>query len=303
MRHLERDDSLRASCFHALDALRIIRGPHGLPFKGALDQGFWHDNGRIPFLSLQRGIHRAAAQQGLAALSVQTSARTPYGDRETPDGFLYAYQAGSIDLAANRALRAAHALGVPLVHFHATRPGVYYPDYPVFVTADDPSDGFVTLSGTARRLPPDGFPTQSGVADAEREYALYEQRRRLHQARFRSQVLAAYGDRCTVCRLREQQLLDAAHIVADAAPGGDPVVPNGLSLCSIHHRAFDSDLLGISPDYEVRIHPRLLDDDDGPMLELLKNAERTRIVLPRPHVLRPDPDRLAQRFERFLATD
>jgi len=76
-------------------------------------------------------------------------------------------------------------------------------------------------------------------------------------------------------------------------------VTNGLSLCSIHHRAFDEDLVGVSPDFQVRVHPRLLDEDDGPMLDLLKEAHRSTIVLPRRAMLRPDRELLAVRFERF----
>ena len=51
----------------------------------------------MPFLNYQKGIYRAAAQQGPAALSVNTSYKSPYDDQETPRGFRYAYRAGSID--------------------------------------------------------------------------------------------------------------------------------------------------------------------------------------------------------------
>jgi putative restriction endonuclease len=102
--------------------------------------------------------------------------------------------------------------------------------------------------------------------------------------------------------LKEPRLLDAAHIVPDTDAAGEPAVTNGLSLCSIHHRAFDEDLVGISPDYEVRVHPRLLDDEDGPMLELLKGAHEKAIVLPRSSCSRPDRELLAVRFERFVGT-
>lgn len=76
---------------------------------------------------------------------------------------------------------------------------------------------------------------------------------------------------------------------------------NGLSLCSIHHRAFDEDLVGVSPDYEVRVSPRLLDDEDGPMLELLKGFHGHAIHAPRRAAHRSDRDPLAERFGRFLA--
>src|SRR5439155_23153159 len=104
----------------------------------------------------------------------------------------------------------------------------------------------------------------------ERRYAVRETRVRLHQARFRGRVLLAYANTCTICRLKEGRLLDAAHIAGDLEVQGEPVVRNGLSLCSIHHRAFDQNLVGVSADYEVHVSKRLLDDEDGPMLELLK---------------------------------
>jgi putative restriction endonuclease len=69
-----------------------------------------------------------------------------------------------------------------------------------------------------------------------------------------------------------------------------------LSAC----RAFDQHLLGISPDYEVRLAPRrLLDDDDGPMLEVLKQFGGGTIELPARTSLRPDRERLAARFTLF----
>jgi putative restriction endonuclease len=97
------------------------------------------------------------------------------------------------------------------------------------------------------------------------------------------------------------RLLDAAHIIGDVEAEGEPEVSNGLALCSIHHRAFDHDLIVISPHYEVRISKRLLQDDDGPMLELLKTFDRHPIHVPRRSAWKPDRRRLATRFERFLA--
>ena len=75
---------------------------------------------------------------------------------------------------------------------------------------------------------------------------------------------------------------------------------NGLALCSIHHRAYDHDLVGVSPDYDVRVSPRLLEDEDGPMLELLKTFDRQPIYVPRRSEWKPDRERLASRFDRFL---
>ena len=124
---------------------------------------------------------------------------------------------------------------------------------------------------------------------------------RLHQAVFRGRVLRAYASACTICRLKEGRLLDAAHIAGDLEDYGEPVVANGLSLCSIHHRAFDQNLVGVSPDYRVHVSKRLLDEEDGPMLELLKGFHAEPIVLPSRVSWRPDRERLAERFDRFAA--
>lgn len=87
--------------------------------------------------------------------------------------------------------------------------------------------------------------------------------------------------------------------MGDLEERGDAVVSNGLSLCSIHHRAFDQDLVGISPDYRVSVARGLLEDEDGPMLELLKRFDGQEILVPASVRARPDRDRLASRFERF----
>lgn len=295
-----RDDDVRSSCFAALD---VLCAKHGIevPYAGGLDQGFAFRGRRVPFLNYPKGIYRAAAQRGPAALSVNTSYRSPYDDQETPDGFVYAYRAGAIDQPDNRALRAARDLQVPIVYFVGTRPGRYRPEWPMYVTPDDPVARVVTLTSGRMVGPYDEREPVLPADPVERRYAVRETRVRLHQARFRARVLPAYANQCTICRLKEPRLLDAAHIVADAEAAGEPAVPNGLSLCSIHHRAFDEDLVGVSPDYEVRVHPRLLEDEDGPMLDLLKGAHEKAIVLPRRASSRPDRELLALRFDRFLA--
>jgi putative restriction endonuclease len=79
----------------------------------------------------------------------------------------------------------------------------------------------------------------------------------------------------------------------------EAVVQNGLSLCSIHHRAFDQNLVGVSPDYSVHVSPRLLEDEDGPMLELLKGFDQVPLHVPERKREWPDRERLEVRFSRF----
>jgi putative restriction endonuclease len=294
------DEALRTSCFASLDVLCATHG-EDVPYRGGLDAGFAFRGRRVPFLSPQKGIFRAAVQEGEAALSINTSMQSPYDDEETPDGFFYAYRAGSIDQPDNRALRAAYARAEPLVYFIATRPGYYRPVHPVYVIADDPLARRVLVSPGRMVGPLDERDPVVLEDELERRYAVRETRVRLHQARFRGRVLVAYSSRCTICRLREARLLDAAHIAGDLEERGEPAISNGLSLCSIHHRAFDQNLVAVSPDYTVQVSPRLLDDEDGPMLRLLQAFHTRPIDLPTRRAWRPDRERLAERFERFRA--
>ncbi len=272
-----------------------------VPYVDGLDRGFPFRGERIPYLNRQKGIYRARVQTGPAALSIQTSANSPYDDEILADGFAYAYRGGSVDQADNRALRAAYELQVPLVYFVATNPGWYKPLFPCFVREDDPSAQRVIVTPGALRGPMDE-PEPVVLADPiERRYVVRETRVRVHQARFRARVVPAYDTRCAICTLKERRLLDAAHIVGDVELAGEPTIRNGLSLCAIHHRAFDQNLVGVSPDCVVHVSRRLLDDEDGPMLELLKGFHNAPLHLPRRAVDRPDPERLDARFEQFLA--
>lgn len=296
-----RDDDVRAAMFAALDVLQAQCGLD-IPWP-ELAQGFAFRGRRVPFLNRAYGIYRARGQRGPAALSISSSfAQRRYQDEQTPDGVLYAYQDGPIDNHFNRWLRQAHLLQAPLAYLIGTRPGWYRPEYPVWIAEDRPVERRVLVTFGKMVGPYDEREPAPIVDEIERRYAVSQVRRRIHQARFRGEVVPAYADQCAICRLKEVRLLDAAHIVADREEAGAAVVTNGLSLCSIHHRAYDQDLVGVSPDRRVHVSRRLLEDEDGPMLELLKGFHRQPITVPHARSRRPDPERLAARFERFLAS-
>jgi putative restriction endonuclease len=282
--------------------LQILVAEFGedIPYAGGLASGFPFRGTRVPFLNYQKGIYRARVQSGPAALSIQTSSKSPYDDEILADGFLYAYRAGAIDQPDNRALRAAHELQVPLVYFIGTRPGWYKPVFPCYVREDRPADRMVLITPGELIGPVDEPVPVQLEEEIERRYAVRQTRVRLHQARFRGRVVPGYNSQCAICRLKELRLLDAAHILGDVVEGGEPTVSNGLSLCAIHHRAFDQNLVGVSPDYVVHVSRRLREDEDGPMLALLKRFHELPLLVPSSLADRPDRDRLDSRFARFL---
>jgi putative restriction endonuclease len=73
-----------------------------------------------------------------------------------------------------------------------------------------------------------------------------------------------------------------------------------LSLCKIHHAAFDRLLIGVRPDYVIEVHPRILNEKDGPMLlHGLQGLHHTSIILPNAREDQPDPMRLTERYDMF----
>ncbi len=273
-----------------------------IQFRG----GFIHQGRRVSFGSFQKGIHRAKEQQGPAALTLTTAPpkpgkAAPYDDVVDMDSgaILYHYRSGSPDQSDNRALRAALELQAPLIYFWGITPGQYQIVAPAFVTQDDPTSAMVMLEV--------GLPLADtrgdGLVSSEdaRRYALSMVMRRYHQARFRRDVMLAYRGRCAICALKEAQLIEAAHIIRDPHPEGLATVVNGIAMCAIHHLAYDRNLLGIDPRGMVHISDRLLREVDGPMLRTgLQGFHEASIAQPVSHSERPDPMRLATRFEEFI---
>jgi putative restriction endonuclease len=260
-----------------------------------------------PLVNPQSGIHRPRRFRGPAALTLVTTAPKPNAPPPYEDTFdevagtiAYSYRQGPINSPDNRALRAACAEQVPLIYLMGVAPSLYSVAAPVYVVDDRPAERTVLLQIGSRitDLSPAGLRSDEDV----RRYAVGEARYRLHQYRFRFQVLNAYAHRCTICALREHSLLQAAHIVEDADQRGAAVVTNGLALCAIHHLAYDRQVLGIDPRGVVHIASRVLEEHDGPMLrEGLQSFHGLSITQPARVENRPDPERLDLRFELFLS--
>lgn len=233
----------------------------------------------------------------VATLSIVSSPSGPYDDRDVDGGlFHYDYRAGSTE-GDNSKLRRALELGLPVILLRKIDNGIYVPVFPTYVIADDISKRqfVLALDESLRFLANPLFPTA-----AEKRYADRVIRVRLHQAEFRGRVIRAYRATCAICSLRHPDLLDAAHIIGDGQEGGDPIVPNGLSLCKIHHAAYDRNLLGISADYSVHLDAHLLTEIDGPMLRHgLQEMHGRVLILPSHLADRPDQERLALRYEEF----
>jgi putative restriction endonuclease len=296
------DIKYRTAAFSWLHEQVAIHGDV-LPWE-LLKQGFKFDGKRITLVGPQ-GIWKPAVFPEIP-LSIMTKIDGPYNDSFDPGGLLlYRYQGTNPDQWDNAGLRRAMKEQVPLIYFYNIVKGYYLAIFPVYIVGDNPRDLAFTVAADGEQFMKVGATADTSMsvgegADARRMYITSTVKVRLHQRTFRERVIDAYREQCALCRIKHRELLDAAHIIPDSDLLGEPHVTNGLSLCKIHHAAFDANILGIRPDYTVEIRSDILKEEDGPMLKHgLQGLHNSKIIAPREHTLRPDPARLEQRYNAF----
>ncbi len=304
----QREQGIRLAAFEWLAEQVDIYGDV-LP-RTLLLHGFENKGQRIALVS-QQGIFKPRVFKKIP-ISITTTIKGPYDDSFDKDGLLrYKYRGTNPMHPDNVGLRLAMQHRVPLVYFHAVFRGKYLAVWPVYIVGDDPSELRFTVAVDdvefVDRSTQEDWDNlrvaDSSKDESRRVYITATVRQRLHQRSFREKVLRAYRDQCAFCRLRHLELLDAAHIIPDSEPGGDPIVTNGLALCKLHHAAFDKYFLGVRPDYTIDVRDDVLDEQDGPMLlHGLQGLHRRRIVVPARIAQRPDPELLQRRYVRFQST-
>jgi putative restriction endonuclease len=295
------DRSVRQAAFAWLEEQTGLHG-YSLP-RAQLAEGFVYEGERIRLVAPQ-GIFKPRCLE--LPLSITTVAGGPYADTFRHDGLLsYRYRGTDPKHRDNVGLRECMRRRKPLVYLHGIEKGSYVPAWPVFIVGDDERgltftvavDDALTLKSMDEQTM--ALPVQE-ESTIRRGYVTRLARQRIHQQAFRERVLTAYRQQCALCRLKHGVLLDAAHIVPDSDPEGEPVTSNGIALCKLHHAAFDKHFLGIRPDYVVEIRRDLLEEIDGPMLKHgLQGLHHATIIVPSRSDQRPNHNALEQRYQRF----
>jgi putative restriction endonuclease len=300
------DTRIRLKAFSFVDELCRRYGT-ALPAE-ILRLGFDFEGSRVPLISPQ-GIFKPAILPevpiSITTVPVVEGKPRPYDDEIGTDGLMrYRYRGKDPTHHDNVGLRLAMQRNIPLIYFYGLVPGRYAAVWPVYIVGDDPYTlTFSVEIGEKQSLLPRSDEDHSElIAEPNtRSYLTVSMQRRLHQQSFRWRVLEAYRQCCAICRLRHAELLEAAHILPDGHPKGEPWVSNGLSLCKLHHAAFDAQILGIRPDLVVEIRKDILEESDGPLLihGLKEWHNRKLVVIPHATRLRPRADFLEERFELF----
>ena len=124
----------------------------------------------------------------------------------------------------------------------------------------------------------------------------------IRSAGFRKAIMRLYDYTCAVCRLRivtmdGESATDAAHIIPFHTSKNDDV-RNGISLCKLHHWAFDTGLLSLSKTYQVIVS--VLMSDKRPTEWMLTELRDKSILLPERDQLYPAQDALEWHREEVL---
>ncbi len=297
------DELIRTAAFQWVEEQVNLHG--GFVPRKLLEQGLQFQGKRIPLVGPQ-GIWKPAAME--LPISIYTRPDGPYPDLIMDDGFLvYRYCGTDPYHKDNVGLRTAMHKRVPLIYFYRSEEGKCLVKKPVYIEEDHPENlTFIVSIGADNSIYKQQYLQQNQLfLETEdqfyRRYVTTEAVRRLHQEDFRVRVLSAYKEQCAFCQIRHRELLDAAHIIPDKEEGGEPIVPNGLSLCKIHHAAFDSNIVGLNPGYKIIVREDILEEIDGPMLKYgIQEMHGQKILLPGRRVNWPDQERLTVRYERFM---
>ena len=136
----------------------------------------------------------------------------------------------------------------------------------------------------------------------QRDVASVQTETPVRSAGFRRAIMKIYEYTCAVCELNirassGESATDAAHIIPFTVSYNDDI-RNGMSLCKLHHWAFDTGLISLNDDYQVIVSPSM--SEQGPTEGVLTQLRNKRIWTPEDDQYHPDRGALEWHRMRVL---
>lgn len=91
------------------------------------------------------------------------------------------------------------------------------------------------------------------IKNTERREVITSIKRKYREHDFRGRILSAYAGTCAFCEI-QLKLVEAAHIIPVVSDLSTDETINGVALCSLHHRAYDQNLLSFDENYRIEIN-------------------------------------------------
>ncbi len=128
-----------------------------------------------------------------------------------------------------------------------------------------------------------------------------ESKKKIRDPGFRRTIMRIYDYTCAVCKLQiltlnGESVTEAAHIIPFSESNSDDV-RNGISLCKLHHWAFDRHLFSVDESYQVVVSDLMT--EQGPTEWKLATLDGKDILLPNREEFYPAQDALAWHRERM----
>jgi putative restriction endonuclease len=252
------------------------------------------------------GINLRNLRDGTKAILLFSSVKGPYSDRSDEDIIYYSGEGmvGDQKLTnANKALVNSNSEGRVIFGFEKTDPKstewVYMGLLQVLDYDYIPQNGRKVYEFKIQKLQFENpeiilkeqeelvneaissEPVLTQMRDTKQTY----RKIKVRSAAFKTKIKELYEDSCAVCGIRrynkaQNPEVEAAHIYPVEKDGTDDL-RNGLSLCKLHHWAFDGGLFVIEDNFEIKVLPEILNDQnyeeiyrfDGKKINLPKNKE------------------------------
>jgi len=105
---------------------------------------------------------------------------------------------------------------------------------------------------------------------------------RLNQNFFRKMVLVNYDEKCALCNLNHTSLLIASHIIPWSKDRENRLNPkNGLCLCAIHDKAFDSGLISFDNNLTILFSNEIQKIDKKNFINYFGQFEAKKLNIPK----------------------
>lgn len=188
--------------------------------------------------------------------------------------------------------------GVVTISLRSEALGFYCENWALLHTLNDEADAERLINSAAIVIEADSKPgkTEKDVTIAgQRKLITITRTAFARGAKFRDDIMRAYGGRCCVCG-RQLGLVQAAHIIPHNHPESVDHISNGLALCVEHHKFYDDVLLLPAAGQrfhlnELRVeHLRNIGQDSG--IDAVRALAQTNYRVPDHVPSRPNDDYL-----------
>ena len=122
----------------------------------------------------------------------------------------------------------------------------------------------------------------SGTEDLKGETKIREVKTRVNQNVFRQIVVANYNGKCAITGIHIPGLLIASHIIPWSKNENERLNPqNGIAINALHDKAFESGLMTITPDFQIKISSILKKQNKSEAIQdYFLKYENQQIILP-----------------------